>query len=213
MSTANTANTPANTQTGGTNLLGSVLGGLVSGGQGASTATSNNTGNLIGNLISTFAGGLMTNKSTIVGTWIYTQPCVQFESENLLSQAGGAFAANTVEQKLAGYYQKVGIAPGTFAIAFAENGECQYAIGQKTMNGTYTFDATNKTITIKSRSGVKVQAYVSVTGTQMGLTFDATKLLNLVNTVSAASSQLSTISALAGSFKGMKLGFEFAKNK
>lgn len=198
-----------NGTTGNGDLLGALVGGLVSGGQ--TTDGTANGGGLIGNLISTFAGGIMTNQSSLVGTWAYTQPCVQFESENLLAKAGGAYAASTVEQKLATYYSKIGIQPGSFAFAFAQDGTFQYAIGQKVMSGKYTFDASKKTVTLTSQTGMNVTAYVSITGTQMGLTFDATKLLTLMTSVSAQSSQLSSITALAGQFSGMKLGFEFAK--
>lgn len=177
--------------------------------QTATTATSG--GGLLSNIISTFAGGILTNQSTIVGTWTYQRPCVQFESENLLAKAGGSVAATKVESQLETYYQKVGIKPGTFTFTFDKDNTCKWAIGSRTSQGTYTFDSSAKTITIKTQTGMNIKAYVSVTGSSMGLTFDASKLLTLVSAASTVSSQLSTISTLASSFSGMKLGFELTK--
>lgn len=170
-----------------------------------------NNGDLIGNLISTFASGVMTNQSSLVGTWTYAKPCVQFESQNLLAQAGGSVAATTIENKLATYYQKLGITTGKAQFAFGQDGTLQYAIGGRTMTGKYVFDANKKTVTITTQTGVNVTAYVSVSVNQMALTFDASKLLTLVNSASAASASLSNLSAIAGQFSGMKLGFTFSK--
>ncbi|MCQ2220350.1 MAG: DUF4923 family protein [Prevotella sp.] len=170
-----------------------------------------NTSGLIGNLISTFAGGILTNQATLVGTWNYAKPCVQFESQNLLAQAGGTMAATTIENKLATYYQKIGLTPGKAQFVFGQNGQLQYTIGGRTMTGKYAFDANKRTVTITTQAGMNVTAYVSISLNQMALTFDASKMLSLVNSASAAASTLSNLTALTGSFSGMKLGFTFSK--
>lgn len=188
-----------------------LLGGLGQNGAASSLASGMDTAGLIGNLISTFTSGITTNQASLVGTWTYAKPCVQFESESLLAQAGGSVAATTIENKLATYYQKIGITAGKAQFVFGKDNTLQYTIGGKTMTGKYAFDATNRTVTITTQTGINVMAYVSISMNQMALTFDATKLLTLVNSASAASAQLGTLSALTGSFKGMKLGFTFSK--
>ena len=110
----------------GSDLLTSLATSALTGNTGA-----NATGSLLGNIISTFASGISTNQNTIIGTWSYTQPCVQFESESLLAKAGGTLVANKVETTLATYYQKVGIKPGAFQMAFGQDGTLQYAIGSR----------------------------------------------------------------------------------
>lgn len=190
----------------GTDLLTTLATSALTGGTGADA-----TGSLLGNIISTFASGVSTNQNTIVGTWTYTQPCVQFESESLLAKAGGTLVANKVETTLATYYQKVGIKPGSFQMAFGQDGTLQYAIGSKTGTGTYTYNATNKTITITTQLGAQMTAYVSVTGNAMGLTFDASKLLSLVSAAGTSVSSLSSISSIAGQYSGMKVGFQMQK--
>lgn len=194
--------------------LGNLAGmgnNLGSNNEGSSVLSGANSSDLIGNLISTFASGVLTNQSSLVGTWNYAKPCVQFESQNLLAQAGGTMAATTIENKLATYYQKLGITAGKAQFVFAKDGTLQYTIGGRTMTGKYVFDANSKTVTITTQAGLNIKAYVSISVNQMALTFDASKLLTLVNSASAISSKLSNLTAIAGSFSGMKLGFTFSK--
>ena len=190
-------------QSSGTDVLGAIANSALGGNNGASS--------LIGNLISTFAGGVTTSKTTLVSTWTYVQPCVQFESENLLTKAGGAVAANKVESQLAGIYQKVGIKPGAFSVTFDKDNACRFVVGGKTYTGTYNFDSAQKTVNISTTVGVQLTSYVSVTGNNMGLTFDSSKLLTLATAFSGQQSSLGTIASLAGNFSGMKMGFEFKK--
>lgn len=195
---------------GGLGTMGQATGGSTTAAEAVTTSGAG-YGNILGNLISTFAGGIMTNQQSIQGTWTYAKPCVQFESENLLAKAGGSVAASRTEEKLATYYQLVGIKPGAFTFTFASDGTCHYAIGQRTMTGRYTFNAEKKQVTITTQTGINVTAYVSVSLNQLGLTFDASKLLQLASGFGAQSSQLGIISSLAGSFTGMKIGFAFNK--
>lgn len=189
--------TPTQQATTGGDILGSVANQLVGG------------NSILGNIISTFAPGITTNQSTIVGTWKYAKPCVQFESENLLAKAGGTLAASKVEEKLAAVYQLAGIKAGACNFVFGNNNTVQYTIGGRTSTGTYTFNAQNKTITITTQHGVQVTAYVSIVGNMMGLTFDASKLLSLAG---AASSLMNKgMTALIGNYNGMKVGFAFTK--
>ncbi len=166
---------------------------------------------VLGNIISSVLNGIGTNQNALVGTWTYSKPCVQFESDNLLTKAGGAVMAEKVEKQLVSYYQKVGIKPGSCQFVFNKDKTMQYTIGSKTYKGTYEFHADNKTITITTQSGTNVSAYVTIVQNGLGLTFDVTKLLTFIQNSGAVSSQLGTISAIAQNYTGMKLGFEFVR--
>lgn len=177
----------------------------------SSQSSSTNVSSLISNLIASVTGNATTTKNTILGTWTYSEPCVQFESNNLLTQAGGSTMATKSEQKLASYYQMVGIKPGKMVFTFASDGSVTYKVGNTQRKGTYTFDSNNKTITITSQMGQSVKAYVTVSGINMALTFDATKLLSLMGSVGSNFQQLQLVSALASNYDGMKVGFKFSK--
>lgn len=198
--------TPAQAQLG--NLLNQVVGAATS---SNSDNDGNSGSNLIGNLIASVTGNLTTTQENLVGTWSYTSPCVQFESENALSNAGGSVIASNVESKLVGIYQKVGIKEGTLVFTFDKDGNCTYGIGKKTMSATYTFNKEDKTISILTKTGREIKIYTTISGSNLALTFDASKLLTLFQTVSANMSSLATISAIAGQYNGMKVGFRLTK--
>lgn len=211
---------------------GSILGAVASGVlQGASQAAANkaseaaskaktaagntlsaiNSNSLISGIIGMLTNGAV-SETSLEGTWVYTEPTVQFESENLLAKAGGAIAANSIVQKLAPYYEKVGIKNGSMSATFNGDKTCNVTFGSYNINGTYAYDAATHTITVTNQFGMKlITAFATLSNNQLALTFDSSKLLTLATTMGAASgnSNLNTISQLAGSFSGMKSGFLF----
>lgn len=207
-----TGNAGSTTQSNGTaDLLGAVAGSLLSGQTGVSANTISDAGSILGNIISTFGGNTSTSQSSLIGTWTYQKPCVQFESESLLAKAGGSLIASKMESKLDGYYQKIGMKAGACKFVFAKDNTMQYTIGGNTYQGTYKFDSSKCQVVLTTSLGTSITAYVSINGNNMGLTFDSSKLLTLLKSASSLSSQLSTISTLSGSYTGMKSGFQFVK--
>ena len=156
-----------------------------------------------------------TTKTALVGNWTYDEPAIQFESENLLKKAGGAVASQGVADKLSPYFEMRGFKPGSISINLREDNTCTYMIGGESIDGTYEFDDTNKKLTLKTPFFPLPAAYLSVVGDQMAMTFDSSKLLNMVQVVSQFSNQpnLNAISNLADSYDGMKTGFTFKKVK
>lgn len=207
-----TGNAGSTTQSNGTaDLLGAVAGSLLSGQTCVSANTISDAGSILGNIISTFGGNTSTSQSSLIGTWTYQKPCVQFESESLLAKAGGSLIASKMESKLDGYYQKIGMKAGACKFVFAKDNTMQYTIGGNTYQGTYKFDSSKRQVVLTTSLGTSITAYVSINGNNMGLTFDSSKLLTLLKSASSLSSQLSTISSLSGSYTGMKSGFQFVK--
>lgn len=196
----------------GTSALGGILGG------GATDSALGNAGSTILNsLLGSLLGSTMTEQ-TIVGTWTYQQPEVRFESENLLAKAGGEVAAASIEQKLSTYLSKIGISQGATTYTFNEDKTFSIATGSKTIStGTYTFDASSKTLTMQGSLGLLNQTCtVGMDGTNLCLLFDADKMLTAVNAVGSvlgkANSTLGSITNILGSnYKGMKLGFQMAR--
>ncbi len=167
---------------------------------------------LLGNVI-----GAMTNQSgaSIVGTWVYAGPAVEFESSNFLAQAGGAVAGQQVASKISPYFEKIGLKPGAVKMTFNQDNTCSYTANGKTYNGTYTYDATAHTLNIKgATTAIPFPASnVSFNATNMNITFKTSALLNAVQSVGSKSnnSTISTISTLASQFSGMQTGFQFQR--
>lgn len=168
---------------------------------------------ILSGVVKEVVGDKATTESSIVGTWAYSAPDCQFKSENLLSKAGGAVAAQKVEEQLKTVYDKIGMS----GCQYVFNADSTYTIKVKsrTLSGTYTFDSEAKTITMKPKLGIKMTANVAVTGSTMSLTFNADKLMSFLKTllgsVSKLNSSASTISTLAENYDGLLLGFELTK--
>jgi len=208
--TSSTNATSSTAASAGQEVLGTLLNGVVS--SAVSSTDQSGVSGILGNLLSSVTGSTTTTQATLQGTWSYTEPCVQFESENTLAQAGGTAAAAKVESQLADLYKKVGFSAGKMVFTFGSNGEVTYNVGSYSRTGTYVFDSTNKTVTITTSAGVAIKAYVTVSGQNMSLCFDSSKFLTYAQALGASgNATLSTISTLAGSFSGMKTGFKFTK--
>ena len=180
----------------------------------ATGAAQSTVGDILGNILASVTGSITTTQANLVGTWTYTEPSVQFESDNLLTQAGGAAAAAKVEKQLVSIYQMVGITPGKVSFTFTKDGKANYTIGSRQATGTYVFDAQNKMVNITTANGAKINAYVTISGNLMSLCFDSSKVLSLFSAagnLNNGQSTLGNIGALAQNFKGMKTGFKFKR--
>lgn len=158
-------------------------------------------------------GDKATTANSIIGTWTYVQPKCQFESENMLAKAGGAVAAKEVEEKMQAVFEKIGMNGCQYT--FNDDGTYSYTIKKRTIKGTYTFDNTEKTVTMKGKLGIKTVAHITVTGNSMSMVFNADKLMSVLKTITGATAKInstaSTINSVAGAYDGMMLGFELKK--
>ena len=158
-------------------------------------------------------GNKATTASSIIGTWTYSGPECQFESENLLAKAGGEMAAKEVEEKMIAVYNKVGM--NNIRYTFNEDGTYSYQMKKGTVTGSYVFDDAAKTITMTGKLGLKTVAYVTVTGNDMSMVFKADKLMSILKTITGAASKVNstaaTINSVAEAYDGLMLGFELKK--
>lgn len=149
----------------------------------------------------------------VTGTWNYSGSAVAFDSDNLLNKAGGTVAASTVENQLDTQLAKFGIKAGATSFTFNEDGSFTSVLGKRTVKGTYTYDSSTSTINLKFSGLVGMDAAVSGSSNNMSLLLDADKLLQLVtflgNKVNNAT--IKSITALAESYDGMKLGMEMKR--
>lgn len=209
-SSTTSSTTSSTSTTSSSNASGDLLGGILNQVIGQTTSSTGDLGGVLGNIISSVTGNATTTQANLVGTWTYTEPAVQFTSENLLTQAGGGAAATKIEKKLVTYYKMVGITAGRVKFTFDNANNVTYSLGSRSFSGTYVFDSSAKTVTITSATtGITVKAYVTISGNQMSLCFDSTKVLSLFSSVSKSFG--STLGSLAGSYSGMKTGFKFTR--
>lgn len=188
----------------------------VNGGSQMGGTTTNNSGssigsNALGGLLDLVVGSVKLSQADIIGTWNYVEPACAFTSENLLAKAGGSVAAKTVNEKLLPVYKSLHISSGNTQLTFNENGQFTGKIGGFPMSGTYTFDAANGLVKMKSLTTFTAHLTRSTQG--MNFTFESKKILTLLQTVSALSGNttLSTIGDISKQFNGVRLGFAMKK--
>lgn len=159
-------------------------------------------------------GGKLTEKS-IIGIWSYKQPGVKLTSSDTLSELAASAASSTIQSKLATYYTKVGIKAGACSFVFNEDGTFTSKFGQKSANGTYTFDATTYQLSLKYNSGLlnlgAIPAYAYMNGTNLQIVFPMDKLLTILTSLGSSIDSLSTITTLLKQYDSVKIGFEFSK--
>lgn len=168
---------------------------------------------ILSGVISNVVGDKATTESSFKGTWKYSAPACEFESDNLLAKAGGTAAADKIEKRVAPLLKSVGVN----GIVYTFDGEGNYTskIKKRVTEGTYKFDSDAKTITFTPTIGMAYTAHVAVQGSTMTLTFEANKFMNTIKAISNATSKFSTtaalINTLMNSYSGMRVGFELKK--
>lgn len=183
--------------------LGDVLGAVTN-----STSSDND---LISSLTSVFSSNKQATSKNIVGTWVYAEPAIVLESDNVLSNAAYKLAANKLENKLQGYLTQCGFAPSTFKITFKEDGTFTETLKGKTMSGQWKVVNSKLQLTIATVQTLSITTQLS--GKNMQFVTDATKLLTMFKAFGSNStnSSIKTVSSLLKSAKGMQAGITLKK--
>lgn len=166
--------------------------------------------------ISSFVNNTLANNNftieDLVGTWNYSSPAVSFESESVLQDLGGTAAATALESKLEPYYTKLGFDKTTLTVDSEEN--FTLILGKVKLKGTISKDENDRlvfNVKIAGKSLYKLQANATKSGSTLNVTFDASKLIQILKTVSSVAniSTLTTVSNLLSSYDGVYMGFKF----
>lgn len=187
--------------------LSEILGGITG------NSTSASTDDLVSNLTAVFSGKKQAPADKLVGTWVYSEPAIIFESDNFLAKAGAKLAANKIESKLQEQLSKYGIKPGTMQITFAKDGTFSETIGKKKLSGKWTIKDSKLNLTYGKVKTVSITTQLE--NKTLMLVTDATKILELVKTIgnSSNNANLKTIASLMKSVKGMKAGLTLVKKQ
>lgn len=182
--------------------LGNILGGITG---------NSNTSDLVSGLTSIFSSNKQATADNIVGTWSYDSPAIVFESEDFLTKTGAALAANKLETSIQNTLAKYGITKDKFSITFKEDGTFTETIRGKSYSGKWAVEDSKLQLTYQIKT---MEITTQKEGDQLMFVTDASKLLNLIQTLGAKTatrSSLSTITALAKNIKGMKVGLTLVK--
>lgn len=196
-------------------ILGGILSAVKSKATSQDTSSqsgSSTTSNILSGLTTIFQNSKVATADKIVGTWVYEEPAVVFESSNVLKKAGGSLVSSAIEKQLSSTLSKYGITPGKMKMTFSKDGTFTQVLSKKTVKGTYTIDG--KSVKLTYAGGVQqLLGTTQLDGNSLLIVMDASKLLKFASVLGSLSknSMLNSATSLLGSMDGMECGVRLAK--
>ncbi|MDE6541741.1 MAG: DUF4923 family protein [Muribaculaceae bacterium] len=166
-------------------------------------------------VIGAVVGGSGTATTIPAGTWKYNGPAVTFKGDNALKNLSGAAAGTVLESKLKTYYEKAGLQ--NMELTVGEDSTFVMKLKKVSLKGHITYGESGQCTLnldgIGKLVGGKFNGQWQVIGNTMTLTFDISKLVDLVTKISAATSKssLKSISKMLESYDGAYAGFRLDK--
>ena len=151
----------------------------------------------------------------LAGVWTSTGSAVAFQSEDLLSQAGGVAMASTLESKINPYFTKYGIVGSVITIQ--TDGSFSMSLKNTTLKGKIVKGENNKFILSFEAFGKNnlgnVNLYIQKTSTSMDLMFDASKLKTILSSIASLSKKGlgNSLNTFLNSYNGICIGFKMSK--
>lgn len=181
--------------------------------------TNEKLGQIISNIGQTVANATATTKFTVddlVGTWKYKSPGISFRSESTLANISGAAAATAIEEKLAPYYKRSRMTKVTLTVDKSHN----FAI--KTTYGTFkgTIEKSSQDDMLVFKFNVlgavpigHVNAMATKSDNQLNITFDASRLINILKRLPkvASNTSFSTVASILDNYDNIYIGFRMTR--
>lgn len=151
----------------------------------------------------------------LAGVWTSTGSAVAFQSEDLLSKAGGTAMASTIESKINPYFTKYGIVGSIITIQ--TDGSFTMALKKTTLKGKIIKGENNKFILSFEAFGKNnlgnVNLYIQKTSSSMDMMFDVSKLKTILSSIASISKKgLGTsLNSMLNSYDGICIGFKMTK--
>ena len=180
-----------------------------------STATSGSAASdVLNGLASKLLGTDTLSSENLVGTWTYTEPCVTFESENLLTSVGSTLAGQKVESALAKQLTAIGFTKGKLVLTLNADSTGVISLSGKEVKINWGVEKTNLMLTFPiTKKSIDMNA--KLTGNTLQLSMNAHKLVTLLSAISEKASTvnntLGTLNGMMKNIKGMYLGLKYTK--
>ena len=197
--TVGQAGTTSSTGASSGSVLGSVLSDVLQGGT-------------ISNVISSVIGAQKITAKDLVGSWTYSAPGCAFTSDQLLAKAGGEVVAGQIKEKVLPYYQQIGISSSNTTITFNQDGTYSASFRGTPMSGKWTYDEASSKVTLQGLL-LNINSYAKRNANGIGLLFEASKLLTMLQTIAAMSgnANIQAVGEISKSYDGLRIGFDFTK--
>ena len=183
---------------------------------GTGTGTTANTGSST-DVLGSVLGAVLSNvlfggQSGILGSWNYTAPTTAFTTQQALTNAGGTAAVANINTSLANSFNSIGINSNNTSFTFLDGNKFSAKVNGIPFSGTYSYNSQNGEIALKIATET-LKGNVIKTQKGMGLMFDATQMVNLLQKEGKVSNTaaVQAVSKLAKSANGARVGFELTK--
>jgi len=181
------------------------------------TSTTNSTNDVLGSVLGTVLtnvlfGGSLFDQSSILGSWNYNAPSAAFTTEKALTNAGGNATVTNMTSSLASNYNNIGINRSNTSFTFLAGNKFSAKVNGIPFSGTYVYNQQNGEISLKT-STETIKGNVTKTAKGMGLMFDSTQMVNILQKEGKVSNTaaVQAVSKLAKSANGARVGFELTK--
>ncbi|MDO4320522.1 MAG: DUF4923 family protein [Bacteroidales bacterium] len=173
----------------------------------------------LGNILSGLTSKSDFDLADLEGTWTYTSPAVTFKSDNAINKISGVAASAALENKIAPYYSRLGLNNAVVTI----DKDCNFTIKLKaiTLKGTVTRDegAADGFLTFNFNAAGKIKlgkvsAMASKSGNTLTLTFDASRVISVIDKVASITKNqtITTLSNLLNTYDGIYAGARLKKH-
>ncbi len=194
-----------------------MLSSCLTTGLGTTPTTNNSTGGILGSVLGSvltnvLLGGMTFDQSSLIGNWNYSAPSAAFTTEQALTKAGGNATIANMASSLASNYRNIGINRNNTSFSFLDGNKFSAKVNGIPFSGTYTYNPQNGEIALKTASET-IKGNVTKTNKGMGLMFDATQMVNILQKEGKVSNTaaVQAVSQLAKSANGARVGFELTK--
>ncbi|MGN0233326.1 MAG: lipocalin-like domain-containing protein [Bacteroidaceae bacterium] len=183
--------------------------------EAVSSATSGSgTADILTGLASKLLGTDTLSIENMQGIWTYSEPCVTFESENLLTSVGSTLASNKVESTLAKQLTKIGFTNGKLILTLNADSTGVVNLNGKDVEINWGVEESDLILTFPlTKKSIHMNAKLEGNGLQLSMSTD--KLLTFATAItekaSTVNSTLGTLNSLMKNIKGMYLGLKFTK--
>ena len=181
------------------------------------TSTTNSSNDVLTNVLgavltNVLFGGSLFDQSSILGSWNYSAPSAAFTTEKALTNAGGNATVTNMTSSLASNYNNIGINRSNTSFTFLAGNKFSAKVNGIPFSGTYVYNQQNGEISLKT-STETIKGNVTKTAKGMGLMFDSTQMVNILQKEGKVSNTaaVQAVSKLAKSANGARLGFELTK--
>lgn len=185
------------------NLLKNTAGSLLG---------SDNAANAVTNIVTNLLGNEKLSEQNLVGTWIYEEPCVVLESQDILGKLGSTLITNKIIAQETKALQKIGFTKGKVVLTLNQDKSGSIKVGQRTTPLSWNVSSSNLTLTILTRD-IKINAKLKTNNLQLAMNAD--KLLSLVSAAATGAAKVNNnfgvISTLLNKYNGLYLGLKFKK--